>query len=114
MHTFIAHLVNQVGAEVTIRGWLANKRSSGSIAFLEIRDGSGFIQAVVDKARVQPDVWQRVNDATQESAVAVTGIVSQHPKKEGVFELRTTGLEVIQLAAEYPIGNKEHGPDFLL
>jgi len=114
MHTFIAHLVNQVGAEVTIRGWLANKRSSGSIAFLEIRDGSGFIQAVANKDNVDDTCWQRVNTLTQESAVAITGKVSKHPKKENVFEFQVSDLKIIQLAAEYPIGNKEHGPDFLL
>ena len=114
MNIFITQIAGSVDQEVTLKGWLANKRSSGAIAFLEIRDGSGFIQAVVNKDSVDDACWQRVNALTQESAVAVTGKVSKHPKKENVFELQVSDLKIIQLAAEYPIAKKEHGPDFLL
>lgn len=114
MNMIIARLGQLVGQPATVRGWLANQRSSGSIAFLEIRDGSGFIQAVVNKDKVDEAGWQRVNTLTQESAIEVTGIVSKHPRKENLFELQVSDLKIVQLAAEYPIAKKEHGPEFLM
>lgn len=114
MHVFIKDIGAHVGQAVTLKGWLHHKRSSGAIAFLEIRDGSGFIQAVVSKDAVEQSVWAAAEQLTQESSLAVTGTVSKHPKKEGVFELQVTAISIVQLADEYPIGNKEHGPEFLL
>lgn len=103
-----------VGQEITIQGWLYNKRSSGSIAFLEIREGSVWISGVVSKAEVPAEVWAAVEKVTQESSIKVTGIVTKHPKKENVFELQVKSLTIIQLAEEYPIAKKDHGPDFLM
>jgi len=100
--------------EVEIKGWVYNFRSSGKISFLQIRDGSGFVQAIVVKSEVDPKVWQEVEKMTQESSVIISGQVSEHPKQPGVFELQVKILEIYNLAAEYPIGKKEHGPDFLL
>lgn len=98
-----------------IAGWLYNKRSSGSIQFLEIRDGSGFIQAIVVKDIVDATTWENADKLTQESSVKITGTVSAHPKKPGVFELQVKQVEIVQIAApEYPIAKKEHGPDFLM
>ena len=114
MDTLISHFPELVGQSVTIKGWAYNVRSSGSIAFLQIRDGSGFTQAVIAKAGVDEVSWGAATETTIESAVAVTGIVSKHPKQEGVFELQATSVILISKAAEYPIGKKEHGPDFLL
>lgn len=113
MPTPISTIAASVGQTVTLAGWLYNIRSSGSIAFLEIRDGSGFIQAVVNKASVVDEVWESVGKLTQESSLKITGTVSQHPKKENVFELQVSGLEVLQIAPEYPIALKDHGPEFL-
>ncbi|MDP3970943.1 MAG: asparagine--tRNA ligase, partial [bacterium] len=88
--------------------------SSGKIAFLQIRDGSGFTQAIVNRADVADDVWQGVEQLTDESSLAVIGIVSKHPKKEE-YELQVSAIEIVQVAGEdYPISKKEHGPDFLL
>ena len=109
----INKIAQSVGQEVTLQGWLYNIRSSGSIAFLEVRDGSGFIQAVVSKENVVAEVWENVQKLTQESSLKVTGTVVAHPKKAGVFELQATGVEVLQIAPEYPIALKDHGPEFL-
>ncbi len=105
---------DHVGTEVTIKGWLYNKRSSGPIAFLEMRDGFSWTQAVVAKAGVTTEVWVDVEKVTHESAVEVTGTVSKHLKKAGVFELQVTNFKILQLAEDYPIALKDHGPDFLL
>lgn len=109
----INKIAQSVGQEVTIQGWLYNIRSSGSIAFLEVRDGSGFIQAVVSKDTVPSGVWEQVEKITQESSLKITGTVVAHPKKPGVFELQATGLETLQISPEYPIALKDHGPEFL-
>ncbi len=114
MSIFIKDLARQVGETVEIKGWLYNKRSSGPIAFLELRDGSGWVQAVAVKDKVSAEVWSRVEAVSQESSVVVTGVVSKHPKKENVFEVQLTNLAVVQLAHDYPISKKEHGPDFLM
>ncbi|MBP9761405.1 MAG: asparagine--tRNA ligase [Candidatus Magasanikbacteria bacterium] len=103
-----------IGQTVRIQGWLYNARSSGSLAFLEIRDGSGFIQAVASKQSLPESVWQTIETLTQESSVIVDGTVKAHPKKQGVYEVDVTELVLVQRAVDYPIAHKEHGPDFLL
>src|SRR3989338_10010553 len=110
MNVFIKNLASHVGMEITLRGWVSNTRSSGSIFFIELRDGSGFIQAVVSKEAVGGEVWANAEKLTQESSVILTGTVSQHPKKQNVFELQVKGIDIIQIADEYPIAHKEHGP----
>lgn len=111
---FLKNLAAHVGQSVDIAGWVNTVRSSGSIAFAEIRDGSGFAQAVVSKDEVSSETWEVVTSLTQESSVRFTATVSEHPKKPGVFELQVSALEVIGSATEFPIAKKEHGPDFLL
>src|SRR3989339_1712777 len=101
------------GEKVKIRGWVYNSRSSGSLYFVEVRDGSGFIQAIVNKKDVEGKTWDEGEKITQESSVELTGAISKHPKKDE-YELQVSGLEIVQLAGEYPIANKEHGQDFLL
>ena len=112
-HT-ISTLSQFVGQTVTLKGWAYNIRSSGPLIFVQLRDGSGFAQAVIAKAGVSEEVWAAASSLTIESSCVMTGTVSQHPKKPEVFELQVTGVEVVQIAEEYPIGKKEHGPDFLL
>lgn len=114
MQTFIKNLADFVGREVLIKGWLYNKRSSGPIVFLELRDGTGWIQAVAVKKELPAEIWAEIEKVNQESSVEISGKVSKHPKKEGVFELQLTNLKIIQLAENYPIAKKEHGPDFLM
>ncbi len=103
-----------VGQEVTVRGWLYNKRSSGSIAFLEIRDGFGWLSAVASKSGVSETVWTAIESLNQESSLTVTGLVKQHPKKPDQYELEVKDVTIIQLATDFPIAKKEHGPDFLM
>lgn len=114
MESLIQNFVTLVGQSVTVKGWAYNVRSSGSIAFLQLRDGSGFTQAVVAKPAVDEASWEAASTATIESSLIVTGTVSKHPKQEGVFELQATKVELVHKSEEYPIGKKEHGPDFLL
>ena len=109
----ISEFSELVGERATIQGWSYNVRSSGSIAFLQMRDGSGFTQAVVVKDSVTPEVWAATTELTIESSCIVTGMVVEHPKKPGVYELQATDVQLIQKAEEFPIGKKEHGPDFL-
>ncbi|NOT63996.1 MAG: asparagine--tRNA ligase [Acidobacteria bacterium] len=112
--TYIAEIGKHIGAEVTLRGWLYNKRSSGKLGFLEIRDGSAMMQAIVSKKDVDEATWEASERATQESSVIVTGVPREHPKKPGVYELDVKTLELVGLASEYPITPKEHGVEFLM
>lgn len=113
MQSFIKDLASLVGQTITIKGWAHNVRSSGSLVFLEMRDGSGFVQAVVSKKGVDEASWEAASSATIESSLSVEGIVAKHPKQEGVYELQVTNAILIHKSEEYPIGKKEHGPDFL-
>jgi asparaginyl-tRNA synthetase len=114
LQTFIKDLAGLVDQEVEIKGWLYNRRSSGPIAFLELRDGSGWIQAVAAKADLDVTIWEEIEKSTQESSVSVVGTVAKHPKKENVFELQVKDFKILQLSQEYPIALKDHGPDFLM
>lgn len=115
MFTKTKDLKNHINQEVRLRGWMYNKRSSGQIAFVQFRDGYGFIQAIVEKNSVSEKTWEDCQKLTIESSVVLSGTVSQHPKKENVFELQVQEIEILSLCQdEYPISKKEHGPEFLL
>jgi asparaginyl-tRNA synthetase len=111
---YIDKISGYVDQEVTIKGWLYNIRSSGKLMFPEFRDGTGIIQGVVSKKEVDEKVWEDFTKLTQESSVIVKGKVAKHPKKEDVYELQITNLEILQVAEEYPITPKEHGVEFLM
>jgi asparaginyl-tRNA synthetase len=113
-HTYISDIGKHLGQEVTLKGWLYNKRSSGKLGFLEIRDGSGLIQGVVSKKEVDEQTWENSEKATQESSIIVTGVPREHPKKPGVYELDVKTLVLLHQAQEYPITPKEHGVEFLM
>ncbi len=113
MWVYIDKISEYVDKEVTIKGWLYNIRSSGKLMFPEFRDGTGLIQGVVAKNGVSEQVWEDFGKLTQESSVIVTGTVTKHPKKENVFELQVSALEIVAIAEPYPITPKEHGVDFL-
>lgn len=110
--TYISDLKNKVDQEVLISGWMYNKRSSGKIAFLQLRDGSGFTQGIIEKEKVGDDTWKATEELTIESSCIVRGIVSKHPKKDE-YEIQVSEIQVLNIASEYPIGKKDHGPDFL-
>ena len=101
------------GREVTIRGWLYNSRSSGKIAFPQVRDGTGIVQCVALKADFDDDAFDRLRKLGQESSLVVTGIVNADARAPGGYELKLTGFEILQDAVGYPITPKEHGPAFL-
>ncbi|KMY44198.1 asparagine--tRNA ligase [Bacillus sp. FJAT-27916] len=103
-----------VNEEVTIGAWIANKRSSGKIAFLQLRDGTGFIQGVVVKAEVDEELFTLAKKVTQETSVWVKGIVQVDERSPFGYELLVTGLEVIAEAVDYPITPKQHGTEFLM
>jgi asparaginyl-tRNA synthetase len=103
-----------VGQAVTIRGWLYNKRSSGKIRFLLIRDGTGIIQAVVVKNQSAPESFSAAEILTQESSLEIRGSVRADARAPGGYELQVSDLRVFQVAEDYPISLKEHGPSFLL
>ena len=106
-----------VGEEVSVRGWLYNKRESGKLLFPLIRDGSGLLQGVVVKEEVSPEVFSRVKSLTQESTLQVTGSIRQEPRAPGGHEMSITGVEIYQLLSDddpYPITPKDHGIEFLM
>ncbi|MFH0799144.1 MAG: asparagine--tRNA ligase [Pseudomonadota bacterium] len=113
MQTFIKDIAKHEGKAVTIKGWVYNARSSGKITFLQLRDGTGFIQGIVHQPDVTEKVWDDAHKATIETSIIATGNVAKHPKREE-HELQISGIDLVQVAAEYPISKKEHGPDFLL
>ncbi len=99
---------------VTVRGWVYNKRSSGKIHFILVRDGSGIVQCVVVKNQVSPEVFGSYDLLTQESSIAVTGKVHKDDRAPGGYELQITDLKIVNIAKEYPITPKEHGVEFLM
>lgn len=112
--TTISEVYKYVDQEVKIGAWIANKRSSGKIAFLQLRDGTGFIQGVIVKTDVPEEVFQEAKSVTQESSVYVTGKVQKDERSPLGYELLVTNIEVISRAVDYPITPKEHGTEFLM
>jgi asparaginyl-tRNA synthetase len=111
---YIEDVAKFEGQQVTIRGWLHNRRSSGKIHFLMLRDGTGFIQAVMSKAAVGDDVFKRADHLGQETSLVVEGTVRADARAPGGYELDVSGLQVIGESENYPITPKEHGVDYLM
>ncbi len=112
---YVAQIAQHEGKEVTLHGWLHNRRSSGKLHFLQVRDGTGTIQCVVFKGNVPPEVFQQADHLPQETSLAVTGLVKKDDRSPIGFELDVRGLEIVaRPAAEFPIGHKEHGVAFLM
>ncbi|UOQ47605.1 asparagine--tRNA ligase [Gracilibacillus caseinilyticus] len=114
MKTTINQAASNVNQVVTIGAWLANKRSSGKIAFLQLRDGTGFIQGVVVKADVSEETFQLAKSITQETSLYVTGTIVKDTRSPFGYEMQVKELEVIHEATDYPITPKEHGTEFLM
>ncbi|MFC5463310.1 asparagine--tRNA ligase [Lederbergia graminis] len=114
MKTTIAEVHQYVGQEVTIGAWLANKRSSGKIAFLQLRDGTGFIQGVVVKNDVGDEQFQVAKSLTQESSMYVTGVIQEDSRSPFGYEMLVSKVELINQAIDYPITPKNHGTEFLM
>jgi len=111
---YISDVSKHADQEVVIHGWLYNKRSSGKLWFLQVRDGSGIIQAVVFKGDVSEEIFQRCEEVTQESSIVVTGKVSEDKRAPSGYELQMKDIQIMHLAGEYPISPKEHGSSFLM
>ncbi|MCR8842916.1 asparagine--tRNA ligase [Paenibacillus sp. SC116] len=110
----IREVSRHVGEEVRIGCWLHNKRSSGKIQFLQLRDGTGYIQGVAVRSDLPEEVWEAAKSLTQESSMYVTGTIRAEERSKSGFEMTVTGIEIIQITEEYPITPKEHGVDFLM
>jgi asparaginyl-tRNA synthetase len=102
-----------LGQTVTVRGWVMTTRSSGKIAFVAMRDGTGYLQAVLSKKDVPEAAWGALAALTQETAIAVTGVVSAETRAPGGVELRATDLRILGPSVDFPITPKEHGTAFL-
>ncbi|MGE3727829.1 MAG: asparagine--tRNA ligase [Candidatus Sericytochromatia bacterium] len=101
---------------VTLRGWLYNKRESGKLVFLILRDGTGFIQCVAFKKELPEEVWEAAKSVTQESSLMITGSVRKEDRAPYCgYEMGVQSIEIVsKVEGEYPISLKEHGADFLL
>jgi asparaginyl-tRNA synthetase len=114
MHVHIEDIGKHEGAEVTIKGWLHNRRSSGKIHFLTVRDGSGFIQAVMSKAAVGEERFKAADHLSQETSLIVTGTARADKRAPSGYEIDVQNFEVVGASHDYPITPKEHGVDYLL
>lgn len=99
---------------VTIGAWLTNKRSSGKIAFLQLRDGTGFMQGVVVKSEVSEEMFDLAKNLTQETSMYITGKIVEDTRSQFGYEMQVSEIEVIHEATDYPITPKEHGIEFLM
>jgi len=109
----ISELHAHVGETVTIQGWVVTTRSSGKIAFVVARDGSGHVQGVLSKKDVPDSTWNTFGSLALESSIRLTGIVREEPRSPGGFEMAVQTLELLGSSPDYPIGPKEHGTTFL-
>ncbi len=110
---YIEELDRHVGERVTVKGWLDQRRSSGKIKFLVVRDGTGYLQCVAVQKNVSPELFDRCDRVAQESSLAVSGSVKRDERAPGGFELGIEELELLHASEDYPIQPKEHGVDFL-
>jgi asparaginyl-tRNA synthetase len=112
--TYIEDIAGHEGQHVILKGWLHNRRSSGKIHFLIVRDGTGLIQAVMSKAAVGDETFHRADHLGQESAIVLGGTVRADKRAPGGFELDVDQFEVVSESVDYPITPKEHGVDYLM
>ncbi|QTJ39589.1 asparagine--tRNA ligase [Dolosigranulum pigrum] len=110
----IINAADYVGEKVKIGAWVANKRSSGKIAFLSLRDGSAFFQAVIVKSKVSEELFDLATSLNQETAIWVTGEISEDARSKFGYEIQVEAIEVVGQSDDYPITPKDHGTDFLM
>ena len=114
MVVYVEDIARYEGQPITIRGWLHNRRSSGKIHFLTIRDGTGFIQAILSKASVGDEIFHRADHLGQETSLVVEGTVRADARAHGGFEVDASDLQTVGESHDYPVTPKEHGVDYLL
>ena len=112
--TYISELSKHVGQEVVLKGWLYNLRSSGKIAFPQLRDGTGIVQGVALKNAVSPELWEALKGLGQESSLIIRGTVRADERAPGGYEIDVIDAQVLQEVHDYPITPKEHGTEFLM
>lgn len=110
---YINEMHANVGKEVTLKGWVANRRDSKGIAFVTLRDGTGFCQCVIAEDKIDAN-FEETKSLSQETSVEITGTIIQDEKQLGGFEMQATAFNIIHISEDYPITPKEHGVDFLL
>ncbi len=113
-HAYIGAIAAHEGKQVTLKGWLYNKRSSGKLVFLEVRDGTGVMQCVVFKGNVSPELFALADRLTQESSIMVTGSVRKDQRSKTGFEMDVSDITLVHAAKDYPIAPKDHGVGFLM
>ncbi len=111
---YVADIAAHDGGEVTLHGWVYNRRSSGKLQFVLLRDGTGIIQCVAFKGNFTPEQFEALDKVTQESSITIRGKVRKDARAPGGFELDMSGFEIHQIAGDYPITPKEHGTAFLM
>ncbi len=99
---------------VTVKGWVYNKRSSGKVKFLSMRDGTGLMQGILFKGECSEEAFNDFEKLTQESSVEVTGVLRKEPRAPGGFEMGVRSLKIVSVAEAYPISPKDHGVEFLM
>ena len=107
-------LKDHVGQVITLKGWVANRRESKTVVFINLRDGQGICQCILGMEDLGDELFQTAKTLGQESSVSITGKVVEDTRQIGGFELHATDLKVYQNAKDYPISNKEHGIEFLI
>jgi asparaginyl-tRNA synthetase len=112
--TYVNQLKNNEGKEVLLKGWLAQKRDSKGLIFATLRDGTGFVQCVIDQNVVGDESFDNLKRLTQESSIAVQGTVKKDEKQFGGYEIQVTSACIYAIAEDYPITPKDHGVDFLM
>lgn len=114
MQTYIKQLQSKIDSVVELKGWVANKRDSKGIVFLLLRDGTGFVQCVIEESSIGEQAFENAKRLSLESSLIVSGLVIADERQTGGVELRVQSLTIQSIAEEYPIAKKEHGPDFLM
>jgi asparaginyl-tRNA synthetase len=113
----IADIAQHEGQEVMLRGWVYNRTGKGKLSFIKLRDGSGIAQCVAFKGDLTEEQFELASKVSQESSVVITGTVRKDeraPGYPGGYEVAVKDIQLVQMAHEYPITPKDHGPDFLM
>ncbi len=114
-HVYVEDLKHHVGQEVTLKGWLYNMAGKGKLYFLQVRDGTGIVQAVVSKADVSEETFAKIGTLKQEASIILSGSVREDKRSAIGVELGVKELTVVALpTADFPISPKEHGTAFLM
>jgi asparaginyl-tRNA synthetase len=111
---YVEDLSKHIGEELTLQGWLYNKRSSGKIRFLVMRDGTGIVQGVVVKNAVSDEIFGKFDELTQESSFTMRGKIRKEDRAPGGYEMEVSDIKTTNVAKDYPITPKEHGVEFLM